>query len=68
MMMLMIVVIAPFAPLIKEHPMITWPEILREVEQGADGFLTGAATVKNTGRSRFSVRERCTTRTDVEPT
>jgi hypothetical protein len=24
--------------------MINWPEILREVEQGADGFLTGAAT------------------------
>jgi hypothetical protein len=44
MIVLMIVVIAPFAPLIKEHPMIDWPEILREVEQGANGFLTGAAT------------------------
>ena len=38
MMMLMIVVIAPFAPLY-EHPMINWPEILREVERWAGGFL-----------------------------
>jgi hypothetical protein len=37
MMMLMIVVIA-FAPLY-EHPMINWPEILREVEHWAGGFL-----------------------------
>jgi hypothetical protein len=39
MMMLMIVVIAPFAPLY-EHPMINWPEILREVEHWA-GELSG---------------------------
>jgi hypothetical protein len=28
---------------INEHPMINWPEILRDVEHWADGFLTGAA-------------------------
>jgi hypothetical protein len=38
MMMLMIVVIAPFPPLY-EHPMINCPEILREVEHWAGGFL-----------------------------
>ena len=38
MMMLMIVVIAPFPPRY-EHPMINWPETLREVEHWAGGFL-----------------------------
>jgi hypothetical protein len=28
---------------IKEDPMINWPEILRDVEHWANGFLTGAA-------------------------
>ena len=27
----------------EEHPMMNWPEILRDVEHWADGFLTGAA-------------------------
>jgi hypothetical protein len=27
----------------EEHLMMNWPEILRDVEHWADGFLTGAA-------------------------
>jgi hypothetical protein len=26
-----------------EHPMINWPNMLHDIEQWADGFLTGAA-------------------------
>jgi hypothetical protein len=28
---------------IEEHPMMNWPEVLRDMEHWADGFLTGAA-------------------------
>ena len=30
---------------IEEDPMINWPEMLRDMEHWADGFLTGAAAV-----------------------
>ena len=28
---------------IEEHPMMNWPDVLRDMEHWADGFLTGAA-------------------------
>jgi hypothetical protein len=46
--------IATFA-LIKEHPMINWPDILRDVEHWADGFLTGAATASLIAMAVFAV-------------